>query len=261
MMRAAFRRRIYKEREPSLKPHALCLLLTGMTAALATVLPMSAHATNKLATPDVTKGKIDLEYRGGYDIDRDSEKNGNLMHKFVGGYGLTDWLRTEVKGILAEGDHGHDWTFVEWSNRFQILKGNEGFPKLAVQETYKFALRSGVPDKIESALLLSKETGAFTHVANLVFENELGSKAKEGTAFISAWKTKYRYDPIFEPGVELFMDFGRFGTKSSGTKKYQIGPVFSGKFTSGFKYETGFLAGFSQAAPSGRFIWIVGYDF
>ena len=221
----------------------------------------SALASNKVSSPDVTKGKVELEYRGGYDIDSDDAKGGNHIHKFVANYGLTDRWRMEIKGVAADNGSGFDWTAAEWSNRLQIVKEHDWLPKLSVQGNYKFALQPGKPDKFETSVLMGKDTGSFSHVANVNFENEVGAHAKDGTNLNLGWKTKYRYLPEFEPGVELFMDFGKFGTEPSGAKKYQIGPVFSGKITNDVKYETGFLAGVTDAAPEGRFKWIVTYGF
>ncbi|OIN86515.1 MAG: hypothetical protein AUJ12_06135 [Alphaproteobacteria bacterium CG1_02_46_17] len=196
-------------------------LKVNFLLALIVLLPTSVQASNKVSSPDVTKDKVELEYRGGYDIDEDDNKDGNQLHKFVANYGLTDRWRMETKGILAESSKGYDWTALEWSNRFQILKGDEGLPKLSIQGNYKFSLQSGKPDKFEATVLMSKDMGSLTHVTNINFENEVGSYAKDGTDFNVRWKTKYRYRPSFEPGVELFMDFGKFGTETSGPRKYQ----------------------------------------
>ncbi len=233
----------------------------ALLTAILFFVPGSAYASNKVSSPDVTAGKFEIEYRGGNDSDSEDSKDGNELHKFMANYGLTDRLRTEVKGILAENGRGYVWSSIEWSWRYQLLKGAEWMPKLSLQGNYEFALEARKPDKFETTILIAKDTGPLTHVANINFENELGAYARSGTNFNFSWKTKYRLVSYFDPGAELYMDFGKFGTKTSGPNRHHIGPVFSGIIVEGLKYEAGFLAGFTDDAPDGRFKWILTYEF
>jgi hypothetical protein len=233
-------------------------LRVSLLALLLAALPLTAEASNKVSSPDVTRGQAELEYRGGYDMDDTARKDGQQTHKLVGNYGITDRWRMEAKAILAGPGGNLDWTYIEWSNRYQVWKEKEGFVKLSLQENYKFSLQDGHPDKLELTALASKDIGQFTHIANLNFENELGSSAHGGTDFNLGWKTKYRYGPHFEPGAEFYADFGKFGSPQSvSPDKYQIGPVVSGKIADGFKYDVGYLFGLNRAVPDGRIKWIL----
>ncbi|MGB4101553.1 MAG: hypothetical protein WBK91_06570 [Alphaproteobacteria bacterium] len=229
--------------------------------ALAALTP-GAQASNKVSSPDITQGQFELEYRGGYDIDNVAQKDGQQVHRFVGNYGVLDRWRTEVKGILTEAGEGYDWTAIEWSHRFQLLKGKDEWPKLSVQGNYKFALQDNKTDKIEFTILASKDMGSFGHVINLNFEREVGAHSVGGTNFNLGWKSKYRYRSEFEPGFEFYADFRKFGGPATkGSKRHLLGPVAYGKIIDGMKYEAGFLAGISDGAPDGRFKWILTYAF
>lgn len=237
------------------RPTVGLIMISIMTAT-------PALASNKVSAPDITEGQFEVEYRGGYDIDSTAKKDGQQLHKIVGNYGILDRWRTEVKGILAENGNGYDWTNIEWSNRVQILKGSENWPKLSLQENYKFALHADKPDKLELTILASKDTGSFGHVININFERDVGAHAIGGTDFNLGWKSKYRYRPYLEPGFEIYADFSKFGgPETKGPKKYLLGPVMYGTIAKGLKYEAGFLAGISTAAPDGRFKWIMTYAF
>lgn len=242
-------------------PSSFIVRHLGFALTLA-MLAATAQASNKVSSPDITKGQFELEYRGGYDVDNIAKKDGQQLHKFVSNYGILERWRTEVKAILAETGNGYDWTGIEWSNRFQILKGQDGWPKLSVQENYKFALHADKTDKIEFTILASQDTGPFGHVINVNFEREVGPHSIGGTNVNFGWKSKYRYLPTFEPGFELYADFSKFGGPATkGPKKHLLGPVAYGTIADGLKYEAGFLAGISDGAPDGRFKWILTYAF
>jgi hypothetical protein len=230
--------------------------------ALLLFIPCAAQASNKVSSPDVKKGQVELEYRGGFDYDDTVSKNRAQVNKFIANYGITDRWRMEVKGNYTGRAGNLDWTYAEWSNRYQIFKDKEGWAKLSVQENYKFALQDALPDKLELTVLAAKDTGPLTHIANLNFENELGKRARGGTDVNLGWKTKYRLDPAFEPGVETYLDFGKTGsTNRRSPDKYQWGPVVSGKLPGGVKYDVGYLFGMNNAVPHGRLKYILTYGF
>jgi hypothetical protein len=219
-------------------------------------------AANKVSSPDVTKGQIELEYRGGYDIDDIPARDAQQIHRFVGNYGITERWRTEFKVNLA-GDSGDlDWTFLEWSNRYQIFKEGEAWARLAVQENYKFSLVGGRADRLELTVLAAKDVGLFSHITNVNFENEVGDDARGGTNFSVGWKTKYKWRPSVEPGFEAYADFGKFGASASETPdKYLLGPNLSGRLAPGVKYDVGFLFGLNDDTPDGRLKIILTYSF
>ncbi|MGE3622778.1 MAG: hypothetical protein AB7H77_02735 [Bdellovibrionales bacterium] len=237
------------------KIHGVAALL----AALAALPP--AHASNKVSSPDITGGRIELEDRGGYDFDGNPGRDGDQLHKFVANYAPLDFYRTEIKGVLADDGSGYNWTYIEWSHRFQLIKNDDWLPKLSLQGNYKFSLRPNQSDKFESTILMQKDTGPFTHVTNINFENDIGGWARPGTNFNFGWKSKYNHSKHVEPGAELYMDFGRFGASTSGPRRYQFGPAVYGKIMDEMKYELGFLFGLTQAAPTGRLKWILTYSF
>ena len=233
--------------------------LTALTTGLYLLCSTTVFASNKVSSPDVTKGQVELEYRGGYDIDDSSGKDRQEVDKFIVNYGLTDRWRMEAKAV-ASGVHGDvDWTGIEYSNRYQFFKDKEAWLRLSVQANYKLSLVDKKPDKIEFTTLAAKDTGLLSHLVNVNFENEIGSYAKGGTDINLGWKTKYRRDPLFEPGGEIYADFGKIS--GNNVKKYQIGPVINGKLSDGFKYETGYLFGLNENVPDGRFSLILTYGF
>lgn len=221
--------------------------------------PVMASASNKVSSPDVTKGQMEFEYRGGYDTDGGPAKNRQEVDKFVANYGLTDRWRMEAKAI-ASGTHSDvDWTSIEYSNRYQVFKDKDAWLRLSVQANYKFSLVEEKPDKIEFSTLAAKDIGLFSHIANVNFENEVGAHARGGTDVNIGWKSKYRFNPLFEPGGEIYADFGKLS--GNNIQKYQAGPAIGGKISESIKYETGYLFGLNKNIPDGRFKIILTYAF
>ena len=62
----------------------------------------NAIATDTVSSPYIEKGKMGLEYRGGYDFDDARSKDRKQLNKLVVNYGITDRLRPEIKAIIAD---------------------------------------------------------------------------------------------------------------------------------------------------------------
>ena len=107
----------------------------------------------------------------------------------------------------------------------------------------------GDSNNFETKLLLEKDIGKFTSTANLKLQHEFGPNAESGWGSGVALATRYRYDKMFEPGIEYYGDFGKFSDNLSFSEQgHQIGPVVQGKIGP-VRYDTGVLAGISTEAP------------
>jgi hypothetical protein len=237
-----------------------------MIRAAATVLAAifllapQAHASNKVSSPDVEKGQMELEYRFGYDWDDTAKLDHQEVNKFIVNYGFTDRLRLETKLNSGGPSDDQDWTTWELSARYQIFKDKEAWAKLSVEEAYKLAFQGGKADILEEKILAQKDFGKVANILNVMFDNEVGDNAKGGTDISFGWKSKYRWQPMFEPGAEFYGDFGKLS--GDRVEKYQAGPTISGKFgTSGFKYDLGYLFGLNEHVADGRFKLILVYAF
>jgi hypothetical protein len=163
---------------------------------------------------------------------------------------------------MVEGgpDDNLDWTTFEMGGRYQVFKEKDAWARLSLEEIYKVALQAGKPDVLEEKVLAAKDIGKFSHILNIMFDNEVGDDATGGVDANFSWKSKYRLLPWLEPGAEAYIDPG----KLSGDKKekYQVGPTISGKFgDSGIKYDFGYLFGLNEGVADGRVKVILTYAF
>ncbi len=239
-----------------------CLLAAFVISGM--LFPTDGHATKKVYSPYVEKGELELEYRGGRVFDDDADKDGKQKHKVAVGYGVTDRWFTEVYGELEKsGAAGSAFEFaaLEWENRFQIFEPGERWLDLGFYAAYEISLEEDHADKAEVKMLLAKDTGKFTHLANLILEKQIGAHSDEGTEAGIAWSSRYRYSHLIEPGFEIHSNFGELSeNKSFDEQSHQAGPVFYGSLPGGFHYDIGYLFGLSDGAPDGELKSIIEYE-
>ncbi len=245
-------------------------LPAGATAAAIAIVALGglfltsspAYATKKVYTPYVEAGELELEYRGRYEMDEDSDVDGKWVQKAAIGYGVNDVWFTEIYGEWErEGERDADAHFeaVEWENRFQLTNPGEYWADFGVQTEIEYNT-SGGPDKVEALALIAKDTGDFSHVLNLGVERQFGEDSNEDLDGVAAWQTRYRYSEKFEPGIEIHSEFGELGSGVSyEDQKHLVGPTAYGKLGH-LGYDVGVLFGATQASPDATLKAILEYE-
>jgi len=222
----------------------------------------NAHATKKVYSPIVEGGELEIETRGSYDFDHRSSKDGKQKQKHAVGYGVTDYWFTEFYGIIEKGATDDDFEFaeIEWANRFQLTEQGQYWVDLGLYFAYEVSFEDDKADKIEGKLLIEKEIGKYTHIANIIFEKQVGGDTEKETEGGLAWGSRYRWREYFEPGFEFHSEFGELNeSKSFDEQEHLVGPVFYGKIGL-FKYDVGYLFGISDDAVDGKLKWIIEYE-
>ncbi len=231
-------------------------------ALLVLAAPHPALATKRISSPYVVQGELELEWKGGYEIDDDSDVNGAWVQKAAVGYGFNDWWKSEIEvEVEKEGDDGADpeFTAVAWENTFQLTQPGEHFVDVGVKAEVEKNLTGG-PDKIEGKVLLAKNMEKFSHRANLIVETEVGDDSGDEVEWGFAWGSRYRYSESFEPGIEWHAGFEDIGDEGAWDEQdHRVGPVAYGKLGH-FKYDVGYLFGISDSAPDGTLKAILEYE-
>ena len=85
-----------------------------------------AQAAQRIYSPYVTPGELELEYFGSRSFDDENSKDNEQKHQIAVGYGVNEWWKTEFYGKYkkaAGGDTKFDqW---EWENIFQLTERGE----------------------------------------------------------------------------------------------------------------------------------------
>ncbi len=225
-----------------------------------------ALAVDKVYSPIVEKGELEIETVGSYDFDARDDKDAAQLQKYALGYGVTDRWATELYGEFEkeardDDPNGFKFTEVEWENRYQLFEQGEYFIDAGLYLAYETSFEEHHADNIEGKVLLEKSFSHFTHTANIIFDKAVGghSHASEVDAGL-AWSTKYRLNPKFEPGFEYHADFGEMRRHIPyEDQEHMAGPVFYGQLGS-FKYDVGYLFGITDPTPQGTLKWIIEWE-
>lgn len=252
----------------SAKPATTTMVLALTLAALSA--PNDAYAGFKVYTPYVEYHEFEIEYRPSITVDGDASKDNEQKHLVGLGYGVTEWWFTEVYAEWErEAGPGEDTVFeaFEWENRFQLTNPGENWADAGLLVEYERTDSGSSPDKIEVGLLLAKELGQFDAAFNLIIEKEVGTNASDDYELAQAFQLKYRLDPAFEPGIELYSEFGAIDDMHDfDEQEHFIGPVVEGKLPLGdtgakLKYNVGYMFGLTDETPDGAVKAIIELEF
>jgi high-affinity iron transporter len=242
----------------------------ALAASLLAVAGTDAQAGFKVYTPYVELGEFEIEYRPSRTFDGDDAKDNKQVHLLGVGYGVTEWWFTEVYAEWErEAGTGEEISFAgfEWENRFQLTNPGEHWADLGLLVEYVRPDSSHSPDKIEIALLAAKELGNFNATYNLIFEREIGGGASSDVEMGQAFQLKYRLDPAFEPGIEIYSEFGAIDDMPGfDEQEHYAGPVVGGVIPlndtgTKIKYNVGYMFGVSDEAEDGVVKAIVELEF
>lgn len=248
-----------KPRLTRVAPSATVALLAAAFLAFAAN-TRDAQAGFKVYAPYVELGELEFEYRPTVTIDDDPAKDNEQKHLLGIGYGFTEWWFSEIYAEWErEAGPGEETAFeaFEWENRFQLTNPGEHWADFGLLVEYERTDDHKAPDKIELALLFAKELGQFDATYNLVFEKEVGGGASNDVELAHAFQLKYRLNRAFEPGIEVFSEFGAIGDMPGfDEQEHYVGPVVAGVVPLGesglkLKYNAGYLFGVSNDAADG----------
>ena len=230
------------------------------------IFPEVTCATQKVYSPYVEKGELEVEIRGSVDNDERISRSGVLKQKYAIGYGFTDIWFSEVYGEIekerndADEDFDMEFTKVEWENKFQLTPEGKYPVDLGFLLEYAISTESKHPDSLEAVVLLGRDIGKTTHYANLIFEREVGGGHSDEIEGELAWSSRYRLNRKFEPGWEYHAKFGGLSEgEDFDEQTHQVGPAIYGEIGN-ISYDLGYLFGISDAAPQGSFKWILEYE-
>ncbi|MDI7776533.1 hypothetical protein [Asticcacaulis sp. EMRT-3] len=230
-----------------LSKSAVALAILGIGAVLA----FPALAIDKVYSPNVVKGEVELEYAGSQGFSRDPNKNNAQSHEFEFEYTPTDHIKLELEGSYqrAPGE-ALKLDAREIGGIYQPFETGEKWADVSLKLMYVKAAQRGDSDAIEAKLLVEKQVGHFLNRANIGFEQPIGAHGGQADRVI-LWNTRYLLNEHFNPGFEVQSDFGTASEgKSFNTQQHYAGPGVYGTIVPGLKYEAVYYFGLSK--PTAR---------
>jgi high-affinity iron transporter len=241
-------------------------LPAGPTVAVIAILGLAslalpareAQAHFKVYAPYVDYRELEIEYRGSRGVDADPTKDDAQKHLLGIGYGFTDWWSAEIYAEWAR-DPGDETVFdaFEFESLFRFTEPGEYWLDFGALVEFERTDASDDPDEIEAKLLFAKDFGKFSTAYNLSFVRQVGSGASDDVEFEHAFQLRYRLDPLFEPGIEIYGEFGPIDDMPDfDEQEHRIGPIVAGVLRLGdqgmkLKYNVGYLFALTDETEDG----------
>lgn len=247
---------------------AACLLC-GFAIAVSAPGGKAEAGEFKVYSPYVEKGEVETEYQGYRTFDGDSSKDNEQAHKVGLGYGVTDYWSTEFSGAWkkdASGTTHFDAT--EWENIFQLTDQGRYFADFGLLVEYEHVRdRAGDADELAFGPLIAKEIGQTTNTINVILERQLGAHAEGGLGLTYRLQSRWRLDPLFEPAVEAYGEFGRINNfDPHDEQRHMVGPAVQGAIDhlgplpGKLRYDVGYLFGVTSGTPDGTLKTVLEYE-
>ena len=234
---------------------------------LSSVATTSAYALDKIYDPYVNKGEAEIEYSGYRTSDSDKTKNDAQGHEIEFGYAWTDYWELEFSGIFERGpDQPMQMNGAQIENKFQLFEPGEMWADAGLLLSYTRALHENDADSLEVKLLVQKDIGKFSSLANIGLEQGIGDENRGGPDFTFLWNNRYRMNEYFQPGIEIQSDFGQTNVHEHFNQQQQLvgpsayGKLFGGKELGDVGYEAAYLFGVTNASPSGAARLMLEYE-
>lgn len=217
-----------------------------------------AYASKSVTSPYVSHGQVNIESKTGYVIDDDSNVDGRWQEVLGLGYGITEYWGTELElGFGRSGARGADveTESIEWQHKFQFAPKGQWPVDMGARVSYGHSTNGGTDD-IEAKIMAGKDIEKWSLLGNAGLSREVGDGASNDTAYGLSWSASYDFSDSFQPGIEMYNDFG-----GGEDPEHLIGPVAYGKVLGGIGYNTGVLFGLSDDAPDATLKFIIDYKF
>ena len=210
-------------------------------------------------SPHVFASQSEIELRGYQYADSRSDLGGSAAELSIA-HGVTEWWKPEI--YVAEFEKVADtrgyFKGFEFENTFQLTPPGKYVADFGFLASYEHNIAAGLLNAIEFGPLIEKTAGRFTHIANLIWEKQVGSGASGKYEFRYSYSGTYAVSQAFRPGLEAY---GRPGDHA-----YQAGPILAGEHhiagtTGSLEYRIGMVAGINAAAPRQTWLMQLEYEF
>lgn len=218
-------------------------------------------------TPTVEHGEVELDFKHG--SARQLDGTFRQVSSLGLGYGATEYWFTEVY-LKQQRNGNQNMTMAEWENKFQLTETGKYPVELGFVAELEAPLSGSAPWEIKFGPLLQTEFGKIQLNGNLIFERAFGMADETGVPFATnllyQWQVKYRWQPVFEFGLQGLGELGKWDNWSGqNAQLHSFGPAAFGKFALGnrqaIKYNAAWLIGTSTATPNHTFRTQVEYEF
>jgi hypothetical protein len=217
---------------------------------------ISFAGVDKVYSPLVEQGEVELEMRGLFVDDSDPSRDGAQKTKLGIGYGITP--RIFIEGYL-EFEKPPAGTYkleaYEIEAKFQLSEQGRYFADFGLLSELE-KIRGADEWEMKIGPLIQKPIGNWMATLNLLGETKFGGDASASGEWELLGRAQIRYlsSPRFEPGLEYY---GDDGTQA-------LGPAVYGRIDlsgSKIKWQAGWMFGFDAATADNTIRWQFEWEF
>lgn len=173
---------------------------------LLVIVPAHAVEPATVYSPRVEQGEWEIEYKGRYFHDRESDEHRQAQSKFALGYGPTSYWWAE---LYAEYEHtpgsGGGWSAFEWENRFQLTEPGQYWVDVGALFELERA-HPGTGKEVRAGLLLEKDIEETTMTVNWLFNRAFADEEPSRWEQIYRAQWAWRYRPEIQPLLQWQSD-------------------------------------------------------
>lgn len=213
---------------------------------IATSLATPAFAgVGKVSSPDVTKGKAEVEYIGVRHSDDRKSLNNKQAHTLEVEYGFTDNFKMGLEGKTSrKSADGHEFKAYGIEAQYELTQQGNWWLDSAIKGEFLIGVENN-PDEVELKWLGARSYGASKLVVNLGLSRELGENRGHGLDVSSRLQASHAYNEHFAPGFEWHGDHRKLSNLSGKTtREYYLGPIVKGELAELAGGEIEYLAGY-----------------
>lgn len=216
----------------------------------------SFAGVDKVYSPLVELGEIELEMRGLLVEDRDASRDGAQKTKLGLGYGITS--RIFIEGYLEfekPANGGYELEAYEFEAKFQLSEQGQYFADFGLLTELE-KVRQADEWEFKIGPLIQKPVGNWMGTLNLLGETKFGGDASERGEWelLGRAQLKYLSSPRFEPGLEYY---GDEGTQA-------LGPAVYGRIDlqrSKILWQAGWMIGLDSTTADNTIRWQFEWEF
>ena len=220
----------------------------------------AARADFKVRSPNVDYRELEIENNTSTTFDKRPEQNRRNSLTQELGFGILPTWQVEIEGEFGrEPGETWQWKATTFENTFMLTEPGKYFLDFGIFAEYSRAKSLNDASTVKFGGLFQKDVSKFINTFNVYLEKEVGPNAGTTDNVSYAWQTRYRLNPLFQPGIEIYGQIDDVNNAGKfGDRHLRIGPVVAGQYNLGqvggrgkIKYEVGYLFGATGVTEQG----------
>ena len=216
--------------------------------------------------PIVEEGEKEIDTKFGTQSPRNGDNSRQSGASIGFGYGVNSWWFTEIYGKASWDGNTSQFDAVEWENKFQLTQTGKYLVDIGFLIELERPQNRNEGYEAKYGFLLQSEWKKWQANLNLLMQGHYTGTENQGTYFGYQGQVKYRLQPEFEVGAQIYSWLGQVNSWNTDQQQQSsVGPAIFGKTKLGrkeaIKYNIAYLWGTTAASPRNTIRMQAEYEF